>query len=63
MPTKPVPICGEHKTAKEWRPTTFEYREEDISIRVPNLRLTAALHTDRVPHRVSGFVSPLRKTS
>jgi len=37
MPTKPIPICGEHKRAKEWRPTTFEYREEDISIRVPNL--------------------------
>jgi len=37
MPTKPIPICGEHKTAKECRPTIFEYREEDISIRVPNL--------------------------
>ncbi len=37
MPTKPIPTCGEHKRAKEWRPTTFEYREEDISIRVPNL--------------------------
>lgn len=37
MPTNPVPICGEHKTAKEWHPTTFAYREEDISIRVPNL--------------------------
>ena len=37
MTTKPVPICGEHKTAKEWRPATFEYHEEDISIRVPNL--------------------------
>ena len=37
MPIKLIPICGEHKTAKEWRPTTFEYREEDISIRVPNL--------------------------
>ena len=37
MTTTPVPICGEHKTTKEWRPTIFEYREEDISIRVPNL--------------------------
>ena len=37
MTTNSVPICGEHRTAKEWRPTTFEYREEDISIRVPNL--------------------------
>ena len=38
MSTPPGPICGEHKTAKEWRRTTFEYREEDISVRVPNLR-------------------------
>jgi hypothetical protein len=30
-------MCGAHKTVKEWRPTTFEYREEDISVRVPNL--------------------------
>ena len=37
MTTKPVPICGEHQTAKEWRATTFEYREEGISIRVPNV--------------------------
>ena len=37
MPTKPAPICGDHRVAKEWRPTTFEYREEDISVRVPNL--------------------------
>ena len=37
MTTTPVPICGDHKMAKEWRATTFEYREADISIRVPNL--------------------------
>lgn len=37
MPTKPVPICGEHHVTKEWRPTVFEYGEEGISIRVPNL--------------------------
>jgi len=37
MPTKPAPICGEHHVAKQWRLTTFEYREQDIAIRVPNL--------------------------
>ncbi|OLE53105.1 MAG: hypothetical protein AUG51_14985 [Acidobacteria bacterium 13_1_20CM_3_53_8] len=31
------PTCGEHQTLKEWRPTTFEYREEGISVRVPNV--------------------------
>ena len=37
MTTKPVPICGEHHIAKEWRSTTFEYSDEGISIRVPNV--------------------------
>lgn len=37
MSTKPAPVCGEHHLVKEWRPTTFEYREEGITIRVPNL--------------------------
>ena len=31
------PTCGEHHTFKEWQPTTFEYREEGISVRVPNV--------------------------
>ena len=35
--SKPVPICGEHHQAKEWRPTTFEYTEQDISVRIPNV--------------------------
>jgi len=37
MSTKPIPICGEHHTEKEWRSTTFAYQEEGITIRVPNL--------------------------
>jgi YgiT-type zinc finger domain-containing protein len=37
MNTKPGPICGEHKTAKEWKQTTFEYSEDGITIRVPNV--------------------------
>lgn len=31
------PICGQHEVLKEWRPTTFEYREDGVSIRVPNI--------------------------
>ena len=32
-----VPVCGEHQITKEWRPTTFEYGEDGVSIRVPNI--------------------------
>ena len=37
MTNNHAPICAEHQTSKEWKPTTFEYREEDISVRVPNV--------------------------
>ena len=37
MKKKPIPTCARHKTGKNWRPTTFDYCEDDISIRVPNL--------------------------
>lgn len=37
MTAKPAPICGQHHVAKEWRPTTFEYSDEGITIRVPNV--------------------------
>ena len=37
MTTKSTPICGEHKTSKQWSPTTFEYNEDGISIRIPNV--------------------------
>ncbi len=37
MATKPAPMCGEHHSLKEWRPTTFEYQEDGISVRVPDL--------------------------
>jgi YgiT-type zinc finger domain-containing protein len=37
MTAKPAPICGEHHIKKEWRPTTFEYSEEDVTVRVPNI--------------------------
>lgn len=37
MTTKPIPLCGQHHIQKEWRPTAFEYKEEGISVRVPNV--------------------------
>ena len=37
MPTKPIPICGKHDVLKEWRTTTFEYTDDGITIRVPNI--------------------------
>jgi hypothetical protein len=37
MNAKPAPICGEHKAAKEWRKTTFEYQDQGITIRVPDV--------------------------
>jgi len=35
--TLSVPICKQHNAAKEWRTTTFEYVENGISIRIPNV--------------------------
>ncbi|MBM4258615.1 MAG: hypothetical protein FJ147_22285 [Deltaproteobacteria bacterium] len=36
MTSKPIPMCSEHHTEKQWRLTTFEYHEAGITIRVPN---------------------------
>ena len=37
METRPSPMCREHQVQKEWRTTTFEYEDQGISIRVPNV--------------------------
>ncbi len=37
MSTKPTPICGQHNLPKKWRPTAFEYNDEGVSVRVPNV--------------------------
>jgi len=37
MTQKPAPLCGEHNAKKEWQATTFEYRDDGIVIRVPNV--------------------------
>lgn len=35
--TECIPTFGEHHVQKEWRKTTFEYTDEGITIRVPNV--------------------------
>lgn len=37
MTRKPVPVCGEHHTQKEWRMTSFECRDDGIVIHIPNV--------------------------
>jgi YgiT-type zinc finger domain-containing protein len=37
MSTESAPICGEHHIAKEWRPTTFEYRDDGVTVRIPDI--------------------------
>jgi hypothetical protein len=32
-----APTCDQHHIAKEWRVTTFEYVENGIAIRIPNV--------------------------
>lgn len=37
MPEDNIPICFDHRTPKQWLPTTFEYSEDGIIVRVPNV--------------------------
>ena len=37
MTIQVAPLCKEHQRPKEWRPTTFEYTEDGIVVRVPNV--------------------------
>lgn len=37
MINKPILVCDQHRVKKEWRPTTFEYIEEDVTVCVPNV--------------------------
>lgn len=32
-----IPTCGEHHQPKQWQATTFEYSEDGISVRIPNI--------------------------
>jgi YgiT-type zinc finger domain-containing protein len=37
MKDEPTPTCSEHHVQKEWRKTSFEYSDEDITVRIPNV--------------------------
>jgi RNA polymerase subunit RPABC4/transcription elongation factor Spt4 len=37
MKTDVAPVCAEHRLAREWRTAVFEYDEDGISIRIPNV--------------------------
>jgi YgiT-type zinc finger domain-containing protein len=37
MRAKTAPQCGQHHVSKEWRQTTFEYNDGEISVQVPNV--------------------------
>ena len=37
MAGQPAPICRQHQRPKEWQPTVFEYGDDGIMIRVPNV--------------------------
>jgi len=37
MKTEFTPTCHEHQITKAWRPTTFEYTEEGVSVRVSDV--------------------------
>lgn len=37
MTTVAIPSCGKKQTPREWRRTTFEYTDNGITVRVPNV--------------------------
>lgn len=37
MKDKAIPICGDHHVSKEWRLASFEYNDDGITVRVPNV--------------------------
>jgi hypothetical protein len=37
MKPKQIPTCKAHKIPKEWKPATFEYEENGIFVRIPNI--------------------------
>lgn len=37
MSSQQIPRCGQHHTEKEWRLATFDYQDEGINVRVPNV--------------------------
>ena len=37
MNSESAPLCSEHHTTKEWRPATFAYTEDGVTIRIPGV--------------------------
>ncbi len=37
MKSNSIPICVEHHQSKQWQPTTFEYEEDGVTVRIPNV--------------------------
>ncbi|CAN5799101.1 MAG: YgiT-type zinc finger protein [Acidobacteria bacterium] len=37
MKSNSIPTCVEHSQPKQWQLTTFEYDEDGITVRVPNI--------------------------
>jgi hypothetical protein len=37
MRAKAIPQCGQHRVSKEWRQTTFEYKDNEVSVQVPKV--------------------------
>ncbi len=37
MSSESAPLCGEHRTPKEWCPATFAYTEDGGTIRLPGV--------------------------
>lgn len=64
MKVQSIPVCGEHQIQKEWRPTTFEYSDEGISIRVPNIYAWVCPANDEAsftPETVDELVATVRE--
>jgi len=61
---QPVPICAEHQVSKEWKPTTFEYDDDGISIQVPNVYAWVCPHDSEAsftPETTDGLIATVRE--
>ena len=64
MKIKPVPICGKHRIQKEWRQTTFEYNDQDVTVRVPNVYAWVCPESGEAsftPDTVDGLITTVRE--
>jgi len=64
MDDEPIPVCGEHRIAKRWQPTTFEYTEEGITVRIPNVNAWVCPENGEVsftPETVDELITTVRE--